>query len=190
MSSNIRLREMMNFRPLDNATPSSVLLLLYPADGEISTVFIQRPEYDGIHSGQIALPGGKAEIADHDPAFTALREAREEIGIDPEKVTIIGKLTDLYIPPSNYLVSPFIAFSPERPVFTIDPEEVKKTLEVRIADLVSGQNIREERIRIREGFEITAPAYVIKGEIIWGATAMMIAEFCEILREIQGGIIR
>jgi hypothetical protein len=77
--------------------------------------------HDGIHSGQISLPGGKAEKTDPGPAFTALREAREEIGIDPEKVTIIGRLTDLYIPPSNYVVSPFIGYLAARPVFTIEP---------------------------------------------------------------------
>lgn len=190
MSSSIRVREMMNFLTPESATPSSVLILVYPANREILTVFIQRPEYDGIHSGQISLPGGKAETADPDAAFTALREAREEIGIDIEKVNVIGKLTDLYIPPSNYLVSPFVAYSLERPVFTIEPMEVKKIVEVRIADLVADQNIREERFRIRDTFEITAPAYVVNGEIIWGATAMMIAEFCTILKEVTSEITR
>jgi 8-oxo-dGTP pyrophosphatase MutT (NUDIX family) len=190
MSSNTRYRELMNFRTPEHATPSSVLLLLYPAEGNVYTVFMQRPEYDGIHSGQISLPGGKAEKTDPGPAFTALREAREEIGIDPEKVTIIGRLTDLYIPPSNYVVSPFIGYLAARPVFTIEPAEVRKIVEIRLSDLVSDENIREERFRIRDDFELTAPAYVVGGEIIWGATAMIVAEFCEIMKELLAEINR
>ena len=190
MTSSIRLREMMNFSTPGNATPSSVLLLLYPDGNEPMTVFMQRPEYDGVHSGQISLPGGKAEATDPDPEYTALREAHEEIGIRPGTVRILGKLTDLYIPPSNFIVSPYIGWCPERPSFTIDPSEVSKIVEVRIADLLSEKNIREERFRVRNDFVITAPAYVINGEIIWGATAMMVAEFCEVVRSLAERITR
>ena len=184
MSSNARYRELMNFRTPEHATPSSVLLLLYPEGGEVWIAFMQRPEYDGIHSGQISLPGGKAEPTDTDPAFTALREAHEEIGIDPEKVNLIGRLTDLYIPPSNFVVSPFVGYSEVRPDFSIDPAEVEKIVEVRLSDLASDENIREQTFRIRGDVELTAPAYVVGGEIIWGATAMMVAEFCEILKQL------
>lgn len=186
MTSNVRIRELMNFNTPEGATPSSVLLLLYPGEEEISTVFIRRPEYDGIHSGQISLPGGKAEDYDDSPEQTAIREAHEEIGVDPAEVMVIGKLTDLYIPPSNFLVSPFVGYSTSRPVFKIDPVEVERTLEIRLSELLSQENIKEERFVVRDLFEITAPAYVIRENVIWGATAMIIAEFCEVLRQSLG----
>jgi 8-oxo-dGTP pyrophosphatase MutT (NUDIX family) len=184
MSSNVRMRQMMNVSTPDTAIPSSVLLLLYPVKGIAYTVFMKRPQYDGIHSGQMSFPGGKAEEGDADPSETALREAREEIGIDPRQVTLLGKLTDLYIPPSNFVVSPFIGYSRPAPIFRIDPAEVERILEVSIPELLSESNVKEVHIRLREGFEIDAPAFVIGGDTIWGATAMMVAEFCEILRKL------
>ncbi len=190
MTSNARIRELMDFGSPENAVPSSVLLLLYPAGGEIFTVFMQRPEYDGVHSGQISLPGGKSEDGDLDPAATALREAREEIGVDPARVELIGKLTDLYIPPSNYLVSPFVGFTDFRPEFITDPVEVSRIVEVKVRELMDPLNIKELNIRVRKDFELTAPAYTPGGEIIWGATAMMVSEFCTVAREALEGLRR
>ena len=183
MTSNARIRELMDFGSPENAVPSSVLLLLYPADGDIFTVFMQRPEYDGVHSGQISLPGGKSEVGDSDPAATALREAREEIGIDPARVELIGKLTDLYIPPSNFMVSPFVGFTDGRPEFVTDPVEVSRIVEVRVKELMDPSNIKQVTIRVRKDFELTAPAYTPGGEVIWGATAMMVSEFCAVARD-------
>jgi 8-oxo-dGTP pyrophosphatase MutT (NUDIX family) len=184
MTSSTRIRELMDFSVPGDAVPSSVLLLLYPVMSDVFTVFIQRPNYEGIHSGQISLPGGKAEAGDSDPAATALREAREEIGIDPGEVTILGKLTDLYIPPSNFLVSPYIGYSASRPAFVPDPGEVVRTVEVKLADLFSDLNKKEVTLRIRGGVEITAWAYVINKDVIWGATAMIVAEFSEIVNKL------
>ncbi len=183
MSSTTRIRELMRYTIPDHAVPSSVLVLLYPVENEAYTVFIRRPKYDGIHSGQISLPGGKAEENDADPAMTALREAREEIGIIPEHVTILGKLTDLYIPPSNFLVSPYIGYTQARPEFSIDLQEVEEVIEVRVDDLLSGDHLQVVDIRVRDEIQVTAPAWVIDRQIIWGATAMMLAEFCEIVRK-------
>ena len=96
---------------------SGVLLLFYPDDSTIYFPLIKRPQYPGAHSGQVALPGGKVEEGDPDVVFTALREAEEEIGIDAGKVEVIGSLSELYIPVSNYLVRPFVGYLSEAPIF-------------------------------------------------------------------------
>ena len=105
--SRERIREI----PKQNYSPklSAVLILLFPHNNSINTVLIQRPEYAGIHSGQIAFPGGKFEDDDIELSRTALRETSEEIGIITENIEIIGSLTDIYITPSNFLVRPFVA---------------------------------------------------------------------------------
>jgi len=138
MSSISRFRELMDFSHQSDAIRSSVLILLFPAGkiGEASLVLILRPRYDGVHSGQIALPGGRFESSDGDLLNTALREAREEIGIDPGKVRIIGQLTELYIPPSNYLVAPFIGFVTDEPSFEPDLLEVEEIIVIRLSDLI------------------------------------------------------
>ena len=89
----------------------AVLMLFYSDETGAFVPFIKRPEYDGVHSGQVALPGGKMDPGDSDLSFTALREAKEEIGVDPSKIELLGKLTEVYIPPSNFLVSPFIGIT-------------------------------------------------------------------------------
>lgn len=187
MTSDIRMRQLMDFSTPGEAVPSSVLILLYPDGGSASTVVIRRPEYPGVHSGQISLPGGKAEPGDRDPMHTALRETFEEIGVPEKEIRVIGKLTDLYIPPSNFLVSPFVGWIPTRPVFSIDPAEVARTVEVQLPVLLDDHCLQGYRFRIPDGREIVFPAYVIDGEFIWGATAMILSEFREILKKIGYG---
>lgn len=160
----------------------SVLILLYPSNGKILTVFIQRPEYDGVHSGQISLPGGKHEPADITHDHTALREAEEEIGVIPSEIEIIGKLTDLFIPPSNFLVKPFVGIMPHTPVFKPDPQEVAEVLPVCITELFDPNNRITRNILIRDQ-EIQVPGYKINHQLLWGATAMIISELEEIVKK-------
>jgi len=183
MSSIKRIRELFDFSNLNQAVKSSVLILLYPGltDDTIRLVLMLRPTYKGIHSGQISLPGGKFEDSDADLRVTALREAHEEIGIDAAKVRIIGKLSELYIPPSNYLVQPFIGVSDTIPVFIPDQKEVEKIIEINLADLLDDNNIRKKHILVR-GANIFAPCYILDGNMIWGATAMILSEFKEIAK--------
>jgi 8-oxo-dGTP pyrophosphatase MutT (NUDIX family) len=183
MTSLPRMRELMNFTIREDAQPSGVLILFYPVDSKIYTVFILRPTYDGVHSGQVSLPGGKREAADQDITETALREAAEEIGVDAADVVIIGKLTDLYIPPSNFLVTPVVGYTFSRPSFRIDPFEVEKIIEADISLLLDNPTIKQLKITVRDGMEIETPAFIMDGNIIWGATAMIISE----LREIVNG---
>jgi len=181
MTSMSRMRELMNFTIREDAQPSGVLILFYPVGNKIYTVFILRPTYEGVHSGQVSLPGGKQEPGDLDITETALREASEEIGVDSKEVQIIGKLTDLYIPPSNFLVTPVVGYSLSRPTFRIDPFEVEKIIEAELSLLLYNPTIEQLKITVRDGMEIEAPAYIMDGNIIWGATAMIISELREIV---------
>lgn len=188
MSSIKRIREMMfSDSSKISGVKSSVLILLYPdtTGNEIQTVLIQRPSYEGVHGGQISLPGGRSEESDKDLHETALREAKEEIGLDPQKVTIIGNLTELYIPPSNYLVLPYVGFSVERPGFHPDPQEVAGIIEIYLHDLKNDRNIIQKEISVRTGLSVYAPCFEINGSTVWGATAMMLNEFREILIRIN-----
>ena len=180
MSSLKRIVALFKNEP-SNPTQSSVLILLYPNDGHIWFVLILRPDYDGVHSGQISLPGGKFEISDQSLSHTALREAEEEIGIDPDSIKILSPLTHLYIPPSNFLVSPFIGFTESRPVFKADPTEVDRIIEINLSDLINRDNITSRKIALKMGINIRVPCWEIEGNIIWGATAMILSEFRELL---------
>lgn len=183
MSSMRRVQELMSSVPSARVKPSGVLLLLYPVGKDLFIVFIQRPEYGGVHAGQISLPGGKQEPDDPDLTTTALRESKEEVGIVPERVRILGKLSDLYIPPSRYLVSPFVGYCSTRPEFVKDPAEVEEIIEVKICDLFSESAYQVTRHKVGLGIQIKAPAFVVNGHVIWGATAMILSEFKEVIQE-------
>jgi 8-oxo-dGTP pyrophosphatase MutT (NUDIX family) len=187
MSSIKRIRELFEFADQSKAVKSSVLILLYPsaADGSIRIVLTLRPTYEGIHSGQISLPGGKFEISDSDLSVTALRETREEIGVDPSAVKMIGKLSELYIPPSNYIVLPFVGYSDKPLTFFPNTKEVEKIIEIALTDLLDDRNIKKRHFLVRNGAQIFAPCYIIDGNKIWGATAMILSEFKEIARRIS-----
>jgi len=102
------------------AKRSAVLVLLFPDKGQLKTVFIKRSEYDGVHSGQISFPGGQYESTDKNFETTALRETKEEIGVESDKIQLIGQLTDFYIPPSNFLVKVFVGYSTQKPKYVPD----------------------------------------------------------------------
>ncbi|TSA27429.1 MAG: CoA pyrophosphatase [Bacteroidetes bacterium] len=173
----------MGTAPPLSAKPSGVLLLIYPIEEEPCMVFIQRPDYGGVHSGQISLPGGKRERGDPDLLATALRESQEEVGIIREQIEILGRLSDLYIPPSRFLVSPFVGYCRYRPDFIKDPSEVKEIIEVKIRDLFSEEALQLLKHNVGLGIRLKAPAFVVNGHVIWGATAMILSEFKEVIRE-------
>ena len=184
MSSLARIREWIKLSPPNDAVQSSVLILLYPFGGQTRLVLMLRPEYRGVHSGQISLPGGKYEDTDDSLIYTALREAREEIGINPAFVQIIGQLTEMYIPPSNFMVTPVVGYQASRPEFRADPKEVAKIIEIELDDLLDRRNIRNRTIKLSAGIPLKVPCFYINGNIIWGATAMILSEFREIVAEI------
>lgn len=163
---------------------SAVLILLFPLAESTGLVLIERPLYDGVHSGQVAFPGGKFEERDLSLRQTALREASEEVGVNPAEIKMIGQLTDIYINPSNFLVSPYIGYADRMPVFTPDAREVKSII---VADLfaLGEEGIRGEKtITHSSGFKIKTPYYEIEGLTVWGATAMMISELNAVVKEV------
>jgi len=163
---------------------AAVLIFLYQKAGEWHFPLILRPDYDGVHSGQMAFPGGRWEQQDADLAETALRETQEEIGVQVERAALAGKLSELYIPPSNNLVNPFLAIGHTAPKkFIPDPKEVAKVLEVPVNQLKNPEIIQKTRFTFQNGVSFTAPSFVIDGHTIWGATAMILSEMLEILDE-------
>ena len=175
------------FNNLNNIIPlaknSAVLILLFPENGKLKTVFIRRSVYDGVHSGQISFPGGKVETTDKDFEATALRETFEEIGVKPEAIEIIGQLTDFYISPSNFLVKVFAGYTLQKPAFIPDKKEVQSILEVDIDEFFDSNNIAEKEFySTSRKTAVFAPCYLVNGLEIWGATAMMLSEMLDILK--------
>ncbi len=178
-----RKKELERQQNRTNPRLSGVMILLYPHQGEIKTVMIKRPQYPGVHSGQIAFPGGRKEDFDTDLIETALRENEEEIGIKRERVKLIGQLTTLYIPPSNYDVLPVVGYLNERPEFIPDQKEVDGILEINIVDFLKTKNIRHKKVLTRNNIQVSVICYFIQNEIIWGASAMIISELTELLKK-------
>ena len=165
------------------ARRSAVLVLLFPDQGQLKTVFIKRSVYNGVHSGQISFPGGQYETTDDSFEATALRETKEEIGVPGDKIQLIGRLTDFYIPPSNFLVKVYVGYTPQKPEYIPDKKEVQSVVEVNVEDLYDGNNITQKEFysTSRNGV-VNAPTYVISGVEIWGATAMIVSELLDVLR--------
>jgi len=168
------------------ARMSSVLILLFPDEiGEINTAFIKRVEYEGVHSGQIAFPGGKSEETDFDQIDTALREAEEEVGVNRASIKIIGMLSNLFVPPSNYIICPVVAKTLIKPDFIPDNFEVAEIFTVPLRHFLNPDYFGEEDILYKTGQSVKVPGYFYKKHFIWGATAMILSELLEIF-EVSG----
>ncbi len=165
-----------------NPRLAGVLALFYPIENKPHLVLMKRNTYPGVHSGQISLPGGQIEPHDETIEATALRETHEEIGVAAHLVDIVGRLTELYIPPSNFLVQPIVGLAKSRPHFVPEAKEVERVLEIPFAAFAHPENLKETTVSAR-GFTMQVPAFTIDGEIIWGATAMILGELLAILNE-------
>ncbi len=162
--------------------PGGVIILLYEDEGVVRFPLIRRPDYPGAHGGQVSLPGGKAEQGE-DAVQTALRECEEEIGVDSRQISVLGKLSKFLVIPSNYLVTPVVAFVDQKPVFRPDPFEVSRIFHARLADITGDDAIREKEIVAAGRYRMVAPHFEIQNEIVWGATAMMLNEFRVVLTD-------
>ncbi len=167
------------FEVEDSSLKAGVLLLFYPSKDRLHLVLTRRTEEVDFHKGQISLPGGRQERGES-LEQTAMREAQEELEIDPDTIQILGRLTPLYIPPSNYCIYPVVAISERRPDFRPAAQEVAEVLEIPVEHLLDPQNVHREMWIIR-GADIEVPYYFFKGHKIWGATAMVLAELIDIL---------
>ncbi len=176
MAPQYRRNEIPTPETLQSANKSSVLILFFKKSDEYYIPFIQRPFYNGVHSGQIAFPGGRWESTDKSMYHTALREAHEEIGIHTQNVSFCGKLTDLYIPPSNHIVSPFVGLYQPRGSFLPDKNEVDAILEIPFSFFLSASSVKTTTLKITNGLTIETPCFVYEKNVIWGATAMMMNE--------------
>jgi 8-oxo-dGTP pyrophosphatase MutT (NUDIX family) len=165
---------------------AAVLILLYPDNGSIHTVLMQRHDYIGVHGGQISFPGGKKESWDENVIQTAIREAKEETGVDPSGIKILGTLTPLFIPVSNMIVTPVVGWIARKPVFRHQAEEVVFLIEADIKRLLDSSIVKTRPFEIR-GDLVDIKYFDYDGNVIWGATAMILYEFLTILR--RGNII-
>ncbi len=181
MSSRDRI--LMNFPlfPGDDARVAAVLILLYPDNGSIHTVFMQRPEYEGIHGGQISFPGGKKEPEDESVIQTALRETWEETGADPKEISVLGTLTPLFIPVSNMLVTPVVGWHNQKPLFNHRIEEVSFLINAEIKRFLDNSIVKSKPLEIR-GQRVTIKYFDYDGNTIWGATAMIFNELLYLIR--------
>lgn len=169
-----------------HARPSAVLLLLFPKQEQLHILLTERTADGSVHSGQLSFPGGKAEPSDADLRATALREANEEIGIRPEDVKILGALTPLYIPVSNYLVHPFVGYAQSALAYAPSPQEVQRVLETPITHFLNERHKTVIRLQlpIDSGLVRRVNAYVLPDDsILWGATAMILSELMAALQE-------
>ncbi|RYC70223.1 MULTISPECIES: NUDIX hydrolase [Spirosoma] len=178
MASSSRFR--LGIKPNERTRRSAVLICFYPYQNSIYLPLILRPQYDGVHAGQMAFPGGRMERIDENLTRTALREAQEEIGIRVSDVKVLGLLTELFIPPSNFYVQPVVGILPHRPEFYPDPREVEAVVEVDLATLLDETIVGDSQIEVR-GVLVDAPFYQIQGYRVWGATAMMISELLTVM---------
>ena len=186
MAPKHRLAEMEDAKnKIKHARYSGVMILFFVNDNEeLCIVFIRRSDYVGIHAGQMGLPGGRYEEKDENTLQTALRETFEDIGIEPEKIKVIGRLTGLYIPPSNFHVDPYIGFLAEKPDYKIDTREVKNVVELKVSDFFSANAIQWKDFKTHGSEKLTsAPFYKIGETEIWGATAMIISELLDMLKQ-------
>jgi 8-oxo-dGTP pyrophosphatase MutT (NUDIX family) len=159
--------------------PAAVLVLVYPdTAGEARVVLIERPAYDGQHhSGEVSFPGGKAELDDRDAVATALREASEEVGLDPvgAGVRVVGSLDRLWIPVSDFAVTPIVAVAPRRPALSASPAEVVRIIEPPVASFVPGAPVATVEREIR-GWSVRYAHYEVDGLSVWGATARILSQ--------------
>lgn len=160
-----------------------VMVLLYPDEQGIHIPLMKRPEYDGAHSGQVSFPGGKLENVDTDLIDTALRETHEEIGVPKEQIEVIGNLSELFIIASNFKVLPTVGVIREKPNFIPDPIEVADVLPMAI-NVLNDYSIRSVKEMRFPPYTIFSPYFDVRGEVVWGATAMMLSELAELVREL------
>ena len=164
------------------AKKSAVMILLFHENEKLKVVFIRRSFYVGIHAGQMAFPGGRFEESDKTVEETAFREIEEEIGITRNKIELLGRISDIYVPPSNFLISVFVGYLAAKPVYNPDEREVAEIIEVDFDEFLKPENKTVKSFHVPSAnHSVTAPCYQTPQCDIWGASAMVMSELVDIL---------
>lgn len=171
-----------NSYDLNSVRKAAVMMLFYPKNEVTHLVLIVRNSYPGVHSSQIAFPGGKVEDIDFDLKQTALRETHEEIGIHPNDIHVIRDFSSIYIPPSNFLVYPFLGVSQIELTFNLQEEEVAGIIELPLSTLLDDTIISNKNLETSYSKLIEVPVFQIEEHSVWGATAMMLSELKDVLK--------
>jgi 8-oxo-dGTP pyrophosphatase MutT (NUDIX family) len=171
-----------NSYDLSSVRKAAVMILFYPKNEVTHLLLIVRNSYPGVHSSQIAFPGGKVEEIDFDLKQTALRETHEEIGIHPNDIHVIRDFSSIYIPPSNFLVFPFLGISQTELTFTLQEEEVAGIIELPLSTLLDDSIISNKNLETSYSKLIEVPVFQIEEHTVWGATAMILSELKDVLK--------
>ena len=174
-----------NKAKMKNAKQAGVMALFYPNnDGDTYLVLILRKTYKGVHSAQVGFPGGKFEVSDVDLKYTALRETFEEVGVHIKDIDVIKKMSELYIPPSNFTVAPYLGIIKKTPQFVKQDDEVEDVIEVALSHFLDDDNTSDVAVMTSKNVESEVPAFVLNGHVVWGATAMMLSELKDLLKKV------
>lgn len=161
---------------------AAVMMLFYPKASQTHLALILRNSYNGVHSSQIAFPGGKVEEDDNDLIHTALRETHEEIGIPPQHINLVRSFTEVYIPPSNFMVYPFMGYAVQELDFVLQQEEVAGLVEFPFTDFMNDNIIVNTVMNTSYAGDIEVPGFQVNEHFVWGATAMMLSELKDTLK--------
>ncbi|UAB80490.1 CoA pyrophosphatase [Marixanthomonas sp. SCSIO 43207] len=181
-----RLKELKEQAKLKkSARQAGVMALFYPSKNfETHLILILRKTYKGVHSNQVGFPGGKVEPEDASLKDTALRETEEEVGVSSKVISVLKKLTEIYIPPSNFFVHPFIGITPQTPKFVAQDDEVEALIEVPLPLFMDDRIVTTKKITTSYATNIDVPAFILNDHVVWGATAMMLSEVRELLKQV------
>ncbi|SFN74649.1 8-oxo-dGTP pyrophosphatase MutT, NUDIX family [Bizionia echini] len=170
---------------IKRAKKAGVVALFYPDYNQnTKLVLILRKTYKGVHSAQVGFPGGKLETTDLSIEHAAIRETWEEVGVPENQIEILRAMTKVYIPPSNFFVFPFIGISRFTPQFVKQDAEVEAIIEVTLQDFISDASVVTKTVSTSYSVQVDVPAFNLNNYIVWGATAMMLSEIKDLLKEL------
>ncbi|MEQ8220181.1 MAG: CoA pyrophosphatase [Arenibacter sp.] len=186
MAPMFRIKELESGKIVKkNPKQAAVMALFYPnLDYQTNLLLILRNTYKGIHSNQIALPGGKVEKRDINLLETALRETQEEVGAVREQITVIRSMSEIYIPPSNFEVTPYLGLYRKEKPFLRQADEVAAIVEVPLHDFMDDKKIFHQILNTSYAQNVEVPAFKLNGYTVWGATAMMLSEIKELFKQV------